>query len=144
MTGQRFDRRLILAHLFIVTVGAVLVSTSWAQGPQQAQQDDRLCGNDCGGVQSTAQQKEKPSDQQVTGEVVDKDGKPVKRAEVRFDGPKKDKVWTDDLGKFSFTGPPGKYVVTVKGNGLENEFKVTIEDNQLTPAQLITKPDSRE
>ena len=72
---------------------------------------------------------------------MDKDGKPVNKAEVHFEGPKKDKVWTDGHGKFSFSGPPGTYVVTVKADGLETKFKeVKIEDNHLNPEQLVIKP----
>lgn len=147
MTGQNFDRRLILACLIFIAVGLVWASTSLAQGPAQAQQDDRSCGTNCSRVQSGAQEpqesqeKEKPPDQQVSGEVMDKDGKPVNKAEVHFEGPKKDKVWTDGHGKFSFSGPPGTYVVTVKADGLETKFKeVKIEDNHLNPEQLVIKP----
>jgi hypothetical protein len=78
----------------------------------------------------------------VTGKVLDRDGKAVERAEVKFDGPKKDKVFTDSRGEFSFSGPAGEYAVTVKAGNRHGDFAVQIEDNQLRPTStLIIDPE---
>lgn len=138
MARLPFDRRLTLAHLLSIGIVVVWVSTVWAQGPRQAQQDGQPHGTTGSGP---AQEKQKPADQQVTGKVLDQDGQPVNRAEVRFEGPKKDKVWTDAQGKFSFTGPPGEYAVIVKAGERQKEFKVKIEDNHLDPSTLVIQPD---
>jgi len=91
----------------------------------------------------TAQEaKAKPADQHVTGDVVDRDGKPVRKAEVVFDGPKQETHWTDANGEFAFTGPPGSYTITVKVAATKQQqtFKVTIEDNKLKPSRLTLDP----
>jgi uncharacterized membrane protein len=81
-------------------------------------------------------------DQRVTGKVLDRDGKAVERAEVKFDGPKKDKVFTDSRGEFSFSGPAGDYAVTVRAGTRHADFAVKIEDNQLRPSStLIIDPE---
>ena len=83
----------------------------------------------------------KQSEHRVTGKVVDRDGKPVERAEVTFEGPKKGNVWTDALGQFLFAGPAGDYTITVKAGERQQDFQVTIEDNQLKPSTLVIEPD---
>jgi hypothetical protein len=88
------------------------------------------------------QAKAKPADQHVTGDVVDRDGKPVPKAEVVFDGPKDETHWTDASGKFAFTGPPGDYTITVKVAATKQQqtFKATIADNTLKPNRLTLDP----
>ncbi len=86
-------------------------------------------------------QEPKPQAQHVTGKVVDKDGNAVERAEVSFDGPKKQKVFTDARGQFAFTGPAGDYVVVVKAGDRRGEFKVKIENDELKPSTLIIDPE---
>lgn len=82
----------------------------------------------------------KHASQRVTGKLVDCDGKAVDKAEIRFEGPKKDKVWSDAHGAFTFTGPPGDYTVSVKAGERHQDFKVKIEENQLKPATLVIEP----
>jgi hypothetical protein len=70
----------------------------------------------------------------VSGDVVDRDGKAVEDAEVAFAGPKKQSVRTGAGGAFSFTGPPGNYVVTVHAGTRTQTFNdMKIEDGQLKP-----------
>ncbi len=83
----------------------------------------------------------KRPDQRVKGKVVDRDGKPVDRAEVTLEGPKKGHVWTNSRGEFSFTGPTGDYTITVKAGERQQNFGVKIEDNQLKPSTLILEPE---
>ena len=87
-------------------------------------------------------QDAKPAPQRVTGKVLDRDGKPIDKAELRFDGPKKQRVWTDAHGDFTVTGPPGDYSVSIKAGDRHQDFKVKIEENQLKPATLVIQPDS--
>lgn len=91
-------------------------------------------------------QQEKPGEgedknQRVTGNVVDRDGKAADRVQVEFDGPKRETVWTDSRGEFSFTGPPGDYLVTVKTGESQQQFEVRIEDNRLIPSTLELDPE---
>lgn len=78
----------------------------------------------------------------VVGKVIDRDEKVVDRAEVSFSGPKKGKVWTDTKGAFSFSGPPGDYVVTVTAGERHQDFNVTIEGNLLKPSTLKMNPEA--
>jgi hypothetical protein len=74
------------------------------------------------------------AEQRVSGDVVDRDGKAVEDAEVAFAGPKKHSVRTGAGGAFSFTGPPGNYVVTVHAGKRTQTFDdMKIEDGQLKP-----------
>jgi hypothetical protein len=94
------------------------------------------------GAQAEPQEPKRP-DQRVTGKVLDADGKAVERAEVRFEGPnnKVAAVWTNSEGAFSFTGPAGNYVVTVKAGERRKVFNVKIEDNRLIPSTLVIDPE---
>jgi hypothetical protein len=87
------------------------------------------------------QEPAKRRDQRVTGKVVDRDGKSIEHAEVSFGGPKKNKVFTDGRGEFSFTGPAGEYTVTVKAGSRRQGFTVKIDDNKLDPSTLIIEPE---
>ena len=138
MVRLPFDQRLALAHLLSIGIVFVWGSTASAQLLGPAEQGDHPRGTTTGS--GPAQEKHKPVDQQVTGKVLDQDGQPVNRAEVRFDGPKKEKVWTNAQGEFSFTGPPGEYAVTVKAGERRQEFKVKIEHNHLDPSTLVIQP----
>ena len=77
----------------------------------------------------------------VSGHVMDRDDKVVDKAEVSFSGAKKGKVWTNTKGEFSFSGPPGDYVVTVTAGERHQNFNVKIEDNQLKPPLLKMNPE---
>lgn len=91
-------------------------------------------------AQEPAEPPAKRADQRVTGRVVDRDGTAVNKAEVRFDGPKRGRVWTNAAGEFSFSGPPGDYNITVKAGERQQEFRVKIADNELHPSTLIVEP----
>jgi hypothetical protein len=82
----------------------------------------------------------KRAEQRVTGRVVDRDGTAVSKAEVRFEGPKRERVWSNAAGEFSFAGPAGDYVITVKAGDRKQDFRVKIADNQLEPSTLIIEP----
>ena len=82
--------------------------------------------------------KEKPADQTVTGSVADRDGKPIERAQVIFDGPKKATLLTDAGGHFTFTGPPGDYAITVRAGSRSASFTRKVEGNQLKPTATLT------
>jgi hypothetical protein len=82
--------------------------------------------------------KEKPADQTVTGSVADRDGKPIERAQVIFDGPKKATLLTDAGGHFTFTGPPGDYGITVRAGSRSAGFTRKVEGNQLKPTATLT------
>jgi hypothetical protein len=88
--------------------------------------------------QDEEKKKDKPADQQVTGSVADRDGKPVERAQVVFDGPKKATLLTDAGGRFTFNGPPGEYTITVRAGARSASFTRTIEGNQLRPNATLT------
>jgi Carboxypeptidase regulatory-like domain len=135
--------RRVLASLLGVGVVFVWASVGHAPrpaGPAEPVRGALVAATPLGtGAQETPEQS-KPSDQRVRGKVVDRDGKAVDKAEVKFDGPKKGKVWTNSAGEFSFTGPPGDYVITVKAGDRHQDFKVKIADNQLEPSTLILEP----
>jgi carboxypeptidase family protein len=95
------------------------------------------------GAQEPAEQS-KRAEHKVTGRVVDRDGTAVSKAEVRFAGPKKGRVWTDAAGEFSFTGPAGDYTITVKAGERQQEFTAKIADNMLDPSTLIIEPKAME
>ena len=84
------------------------------------------------------EKKEKPADQTVTGSVADRDGKPIERAQVIFDGPKKATLLTDAGGHFTFTGPPGDYAITVRAGSRSASFTRKVEGNQLKPTATLT------
>lgn len=91
---------------------------------------------------SQESKKAKPADQRVTGTVVDRDGKAVDRAEVHFAGPKTATVLTDGRGRFSFSGPPGDYTITVRSGERSQSFDRTIKDDQLKPdGTLVIEPE---
>jgi hypothetical protein len=83
----------------------------------------------------------KPADERVTGKVLDRDGKAVERAEVRFTGRKKGTVFTDSRGEFAFRGPAGAYAITVKAGARQQNFDATIEEHQLKPSTLVIEPE---
>lgn len=82
--------------------------------------------------------KDKPADQAVTGGVADRDGKPIERAQVMFDGPKKATLLTDAAGRFTFNGPPGDYTITVRKGEQSTHFTRKVEGNQLKPNATLT------
>ena len=82
--------------------------------------------------------KEKPADQQVAGSVADSTGKPIERAQVIFDGPKKATLLTDIDGRFTFVGPAGEYTVTVRKGDRTSTCRCTVEGNQLKPSSTLT------
>ena len=83
-------------------------------------------------------EKEKPADQTVTGSVADRDGTPIERAQVIFDGPKKATLLTDAGGRFTFTGPPGDYAITVRKGNRSASFSRKVEGSQLKPSATLT------
>jgi hypothetical protein len=127
-----------------MTYRAPMLAQSGTPTPQTAgaQPSDQT------GTAGTAQEEPRPPrepaksrDQRVSGKVLDRDGKAIDRAEVSFAGPKKNKVFTDARGEFTFTGPPGDYAVTVKAGSRRQDFRVQIDDNQLKPSTLIIDPE---
>jgi len=72
----------------------------------------------------------------VTGSVVDRDGTPLARAEVSFEGPQGGSAWTDSDGAFEFEGPTGDYRVTVKSGGKSQTFSAKITKSGLEPSRL--------
>jgi len=125
---------------YVLSAAAVVVSTSSAGAertvPSLERPGDAQDATSDRPPQETPQ-KAKQKDQRVSGSVLDRDGKAVAMAEVGFDGPKKEKVRTDGRGEFSFTGPAGDYVITVKAGERQQKFKVKIEDNQLKPSSIL-------
>jgi hypothetical protein len=130
----------------LLLVAAAVVMCVSAVAPQPLAMDFDVSGAPASRLrrpQDAGQPQEpKRRDQHVTGKVLDRDGKAVDRAEVRFEGPKKDKVFTDSRGEFSFSGPAGEYAVTVKAGNRRGDFAVQIEDNELKPSStLIIDPE---
>jgi Carboxypeptidase regulatory-like domain len=87
---------------------------------------------------SQDQGKKETADQTVTGSVADRDGKPIERAQVIFDGPKKATLLTDATGHFTFSGPPGDYTITVRAGNRSASFTRRVEGNQLKPTATLT------
>jgi hypothetical protein len=86
--------------------------------------------------------EEKPAPSvQVSGKVVDRDGKGVADSEVTFApvaGPKHGtKLLTDSTGSFTFEGPPGKYTIRVKAGGKSKSFPAEVAKDRLEPSTFI-------
>jgi hypothetical protein len=79
-------------------------------------------------------EKEK-SPVKAKGQVRTRDGDPVAKAEVIYEGPKAGSTVTDSNGSFTFEGPAGVYKIKVKAGGKEQTFNKTIE--QGTSLELI-------
>jgi hypothetical protein len=129
MTSTTGRASIAAAAMVVVCVcGSAAQAPRSAQAPRVAAQEDEA--------------KAKPAEQHVTGDVVDRDGKPVPKAEVVFDGPKDETHWTDASGKFAFKGPPGAYKITVKVAATKQQqtFDATIADNALKPSRLTLEP----
>jgi hypothetical protein len=88
--------------------------------------------------QARPKEKEK-SPVKARGRVRTRDGDPVARAEVIYEGPKAGNTVTDSNGSFTFEGPAGAYKIKVKTGGKEQTFKKTIE--QGSPLELIFEQD---
>jgi len=75
---------------------------------------------------------------QVSGKVVDRDGKGVANSEVILTGPTGEtRGSTDSSGAFSFKVPPGKYTITVKANGKSKSFPAEVKDDKPEPLTLL-------
>jgi hypothetical protein len=79
-------------------------------------------------------EKEK-SPVKAKGHVRTRDGEPVAKAEVIYEGPRAGNTVTDSNGSFTVEGPAGAYKIKVKAAGKEQTFQKTIE--QGTSLELI-------
>lgn len=136
---------LATAACFVVLALLTAVSTASAPAGVLSYADEagprRLQGTAAGGPTQDPPAEQKRQEHRVSGKVIDKDGNAVERAEVSFDGPKRQKVFTDERGQFSFTGPSGDYGVVVKAGERRAEFKVKIEGGELKPSTLVIDPE---
>lgn len=88
-----------------------------------------------------APEKEKPAPDKekapvkARGRVLTRDGAPVARAEVIYEGPKNGNTVTDSNGAFGLEGPAGAYRIKVKSGGKEHSYQKTID--QGTSLELI-------
>jgi hypothetical protein len=149
MARKAFDLYLVFTYVFAAGAIVVWAATGSAQRDVRAVDAAGQASRATTGGSPTQDQPQDPSleskgaDQRVTGKVLDRDGKAVDKAEVRVAGTKKkDTVWTDAQGEFSFSGPAGDYVITVKAGTREKSFNTKIEDNQLKPdSTLVIDPE---
>jgi Carboxypeptidase regulatory-like domain len=130
-------------HTHAVGAAAFLVWMSVGLAQTPANEPTGASGKSIAGalprhaLAQTPEQKPAP-DQRVSGEVVDRDGKPVENAEVVFAGPKRQSVRTGPRGEFTFTGPAGNYEITVNAGERHKTFPgMKIEDNQLKPMSTL-------
>jgi hypothetical protein len=149
MARKQFDLYLVLAYVFAAGAIVVWAATGSTQRDVRAVDAAGQASRATSGGNPTQDQPQDPpqeskgEDQRVTGKVLDRDGKAVVKAEVRVAGKKKkDTVWTDERGEFSFSGPAGDYNITVKAGEREESFNRKIEDNQLKPdSTLVIEPE---
>ena len=89
------------------------------------------------GEQDASKGKDAPkASVKARGQVRTRDGAPVPKAEVIFEGPKGGNTVTDSSGSFGFEGPAGAYKIRVKAPGKEEQsFQKTID--QGTSLELI-------
>jgi hypothetical protein len=123
--GDRFVKQVSRALVMLVLLSwpALIANSSGQEEPQQP---------------ASPQEQEK-SQVKVKGRVRTRDGDPVGKAEVIYEGPKAGNTVTDSDGSFTFEGPAGAYKIQVKAGGKKQTFQRTIE--QGTSLELIFERD---
>jgi hypothetical protein len=129
----------ILAHAGWAAVGALACgSVALAQQIPELRPRNTYDVRAYAGPLIPWQERQPAPDQRITGEVVDRDGKPVVNAEVMFVGPKQQSVRTGRRGEFTFTGPPGDYEITVTAGERRKTFTgMKIENKELKPTSTL-------
>jgi len=106
---DRVRRALLAVALLALPLGTTLSAPAAAQAPAAASQ--------------------------ITGTVLDPNGKPLGKARIAVTGAVNQSVESGPDGRFSFSVPPGIYTVTVQAAGFE---KATNESVVLTAGQTAT------
>lgn len=89
------------------------------------------------------QEKQKPKTTKVTGRVKDAEGRPVAKAQVVIEGRDDEdferETWTNEDGAFEFTGPDGRYRITIKAGEKQKTAEATIGEGRLNPGEFTLR-----